>query len=48
MGFGGVTKKKLALKGGHLKKYKKREREGGGGHVKYFSNTLRWDMFHYS
>ena len=40
MGFGGVTEKKTALKGGPSKKKK-----GKGGHVKYFSCALRWDTF---
>ena len=31
MGFGGVTPKKTALKGGHLKKIREK-----GGHVKYY------------
>ena len=45
MGFGGgVTEKKTALKGGASKKNKGKR----GGHVKYFSNALRWDMFYYS
>ena len=41
---GGVTEKKTALKGGPFKKNKGKR----GGHVKYFSNALRWDMFYYS
>ena len=45
MGFGGGSpKKKMALKGGPSSK-KIREK---GGHVIYFSNSLRWDMFYYS
>ena len=42
--WGGVTEKKPALKGGPSKKYKGKR----VGHVKYFSNALRWDMFYYS
>ena len=47
VGFGGGhRKKKTALKGGGASKKNKGKR--GGGHVKYFSNALRWDMFYYS
>ena len=35
MGFGGGHVKKMALRGGQLKKIKGK----GGGHVKYFCNT---------
>ena len=42
--WGGVTEKKTALKGEPSKKNKGKR----GGHVKYFSNALRWDMFYYS
>ena len=41
---GGSPKKKNALKGGPSKKNKGKR----GGHVKYFSNALRWNMFYYS
>ena len=44
-GIWGVTKKKTALNGGPSKK---KIREKGGGHVKYFSSDLRWDTFYYS
>ena len=46
MGFGGGGghRKKNRLKGGPSKKNKGKR----GGHVKYFSNALRWDMFYYS
>ena len=46
MGLGGRghRKKKKALKGGPSKKNKGKR----GGHVKYFSNALRWNMFYYS
>ena len=45
VGGGGKGHQKIpALKGGgHLKKIRE-----NGGHVKCFSNTLRWDMFYYS
>ena len=33
-------RKKRLSRGSHPKKI--REKGGGGGHVKYFSNTLKW------
>ena len=42
--WGGVTEKKTALKGGPCEKNKGKR----GGHEKYFSNAVRWDMFYYS
>ena len=41
---GGGAQKKNRLTAGSSKKI----REKKGGHVKYFSNALRWDMFYYS
>ena len=40
MGIGGGHAKNTAFEGGHPKKI--REKGGGGGAVKYFSNTLKW------
>ena len=43
VGFWGGHQKKSAFKGGPCKKNKGK----GGGHVKYFSITLTWDVFYY-